>query len=127
MDICVYVHVNKVIRCEYNKRGRGGVGGCVGGGASEIRQTWGGACPKRLKTPVLVYIHNICKYFSKKILQLALGLCFYSIAFHYTLIHYMCYASTSVVETILYLSYFFAAKVFSLARDIDTVPTHAPK
>ncbi len=23
------------------------------GGASEIRQTWGGACPKRLKTPEL--------------------------------------------------------------------------
>ncbi len=25
----------------------------VGGGASEIRQTWGGACPKRLKTPAV--------------------------------------------------------------------------
>ncbi len=24
-----------------------------GGGASEIRQAWGGACPKRLKTPAL--------------------------------------------------------------------------
>ncbi len=24
-----------------------------GGGASEIRQTWGGACPKSLKTPGL--------------------------------------------------------------------------
>ncbi len=24
-----------------------------GGGAKEIRQTWGGACPKRLKTPDL--------------------------------------------------------------------------
>ncbi len=47
MDICVYVHVNKIIRCEYNNRG--------GGGASEIRQTWGGggACPKSLKTPVI--------------------------------------------------------------------------
>ncbi len=44
MDICVYVHVNKIIRCEYNNRG---------GGASEIRQTWGGACPKSLKTPAL--------------------------------------------------------------------------
>ncbi len=28
-------------------------GGGGGGGASEIRQTWGGACPKRLKTPGL--------------------------------------------------------------------------
>ncbi len=26
-----------------------------GGGASEIRQTWGGACPKRLKTPGLLH------------------------------------------------------------------------
>ncbi len=44
MDICVYVHAIKVIRCEYNNRGVG---------ASEIRQTWGGggAYPKRLKTP----------------------------------------------------------------------------
>ncbi len=51
MDICVYVHVNKIIRCEYNNRG-----GCVGGGgASEIRQTWGSACPKSLKTPAVVY------------------------------------------------------------------------
>ncbi len=54
MDICVYANVNKVIRCEYNNRGQGGV---VGGGgcASEIRQTWGGGgtCPKRLKTPGL--------------------------------------------------------------------------
>ncbi len=24
MDICVYVHVNKIIRCEYNNRGGGG-------------------------------------------------------------------------------------------------------
>ncbi len=24
MDICVYVHVNKVIRCEYNNGGGGG-------------------------------------------------------------------------------------------------------
>ncbi len=39
MDICVYVHVNKVIRCEYNNKGGGG----GVGGASEIRQTWGGA------------------------------------------------------------------------------------
>ncbi len=28
-------------------------GGGGGGGVSEIRQTWGGACPKRLKTPDL--------------------------------------------------------------------------
>ncbi len=34
MDICVYVHVNKIIRCEYNNGGGGG-----------------GACPKSLKTP----------------------------------------------------------------------------
>ncbi len=47
MDICVYVHVNKIIRCEYNNGG----GGMV---VSEIRQTWGGgACPKSLKTPGL--------------------------------------------------------------------------
>ncbi len=32
MDICVYVRVNKIIRCEYNNR-RGGGGG---GGESEI-------------------------------------------------------------------------------------------
>ncbi len=25
----------------------------LGGGASEIRQTWGGTCPKRLKNPAL--------------------------------------------------------------------------
>ncbi len=73
-------------------KGGGGVGGCVGGARVKLDKLGGGACPKRLKTPV-VYIHNICKYFSKKILQLALELCFYSIAFHYTLIHYMCYAS----------------------------------
>ncbi len=30
-----------------------------GGGASEIRQTWGGACPKRLKTPGLDYWSNL--------------------------------------------------------------------
>ncbi len=24
MDICVYVHVNKIIRCEYNNGGGGG-------------------------------------------------------------------------------------------------------
>ncbi len=35
MDICVYAHVNKIIRCEYNNMGGGG-------GASEIKQTWGG-------------------------------------------------------------------------------------
>ncbi len=40
MDICVYVHVNNVIRCEcVNIIIRGG--GVVLGGASEIRQTWG--------------------------------------------------------------------------------------
>ncbi len=49
MDICVYVHVNKIIRCEYNNVWGGG------GGASEIRQTWGGACPKSLKTPGLEF------------------------------------------------------------------------
>ncbi len=31
--------------------------GWGGGGAREIRQTWGGACPKRLKTPAVVNIH----------------------------------------------------------------------
>ncbi len=25
MDICVYVHVNKIIRCKYNNRRGGGV------------------------------------------------------------------------------------------------------
>ncbi len=35
------------------------VGGCWGG-TSEIRQTWGGgACPKRLKTPVLLDILTV--------------------------------------------------------------------
>ncbi len=52
MDICVYVHVNKIIWCEYNN-------GLGGGGASEIRQTWGGACPKSLKTPDLQYTYSI--------------------------------------------------------------------
>ncbi len=33
--------------------------GWGGGGASEIRQTWGGACPKRLKTPDLQYTYSI--------------------------------------------------------------------
>ncbi len=32
MDICVYVHVNKIIRCEYNNRG-----GCVGGAMSRVK------------------------------------------------------------------------------------------
>ncbi len=36
------------IKIFFLKRGGGG-----GGGASEIRQTWGGACPKRLKTPAV--------------------------------------------------------------------------
>ncbi len=50
MDICVYVHVNKIIRCEYNNGGGGArlkldkLGGGGGGGG-------GGACPKSLKTP----------------------------------------------------------------------------
>ncbi len=35
------------IKIFFLKKGGGG------GGASEIRQTWGGACPKRLKTPGL--------------------------------------------------------------------------
>ncbi len=35
--------------CEYNNGG----GGLCRGGASKIRQTLGGACPKRLKTPGL--------------------------------------------------------------------------
>ncbi len=60
MDICVYVHVNKIIRCEYNNGGGGGVG-------SEIIQTWGGACPKSLKTPDLAQdwfgYHNPISYF----------------------------------------------------------------
>ncbi len=44
MDICVYVHVNKIIRCEYNN----------GGGARmKLDKLGGGACPKSLKTPVL--------------------------------------------------------------------------
>ncbi len=46
MDICVYVHVNKIIRCEYNTRG--------GGGARvKLDKLGGGACPKSLKTPGL--------------------------------------------------------------------------
>ncbi len=51
MDICVYVHVNKIIRCEYNYKGGGGL--CWG--RNVARQTWGGggACPKSLKTPGL--------------------------------------------------------------------------
>ncbi len=44
LDICVYVHVIKVIRCEYNNRGRVKLDKLGGGG---------GAYPKRLKNPVL--------------------------------------------------------------------------
>ncbi len=55
MDICVYVHVNKIIRCEYNNGGGGLCWGGGGGGASDIRQTWGGTCPESLKIPVLEY------------------------------------------------------------------------
>ncbi len=42
MDICVYVHVNKIIRCEYNNRGGGG---CVvlGGGGRVKLDKLGGA------------------------------------------------------------------------------------
>ncbi len=58
MDICVYGHVNTIIRCEYNNGGGGG----GGGGASEIRQTWGGACPKSLKTPGLDH-RNLFLYY----------------------------------------------------------------
>ncbi len=50
MDICVYVHVNKIIRCEYNNRGGGG-----GMGGEWNYTNLGGACPKSLKTPVLMY------------------------------------------------------------------------
>ncbi len=45
MDICVYVHVIKVIRCEYNK------GGVVLRWARVKLDKLGGAYPKRLKTP----------------------------------------------------------------------------
>ncbi len=45
------------------KKGGGGGGG---GGASEIRQTWGGACPKRLKTPA---VDNKCLYPNYKLLS----------------------------------------------------------
>ncbi len=47
MDICVYVHVNKIIRCEYNNRG----GVVFGGGRVKLDKLGGGACPKSLKTP----------------------------------------------------------------------------
>ncbi len=40
----------------------GGGGLCWGGGASEIRQTWGGACPKSLKTPGLDH-RNLFLYY----------------------------------------------------------------
>ncbi len=50
-DPCISC-VNNVNQKEQNKNifSWGG-----GGGASEIRQTWGGACPKRLKTPGVGY------------------------------------------------------------------------
>ncbi len=46
-------------RVKLDKLGGGGGGG---GRASEIRQTWGGACPKRLKTPVLEqgFLTGVC-------------------------------------------------------------------
>ncbi len=47
MDICVYVHVNKIIRCEYNNGGGGG------GARVKLDKLGGGACPKSLKTPGL--------------------------------------------------------------------------
>ncbi len=52
MVICVYVHVNKIIRCEYNNGG--------GGGARvKLDKLGGGACPKSLKTPDLQYTYSI--------------------------------------------------------------------
>ncbi len=42
--------------CEYNNGG---------GGASEISPTWGGACPKRLKTPA-VYNRQVSQVPSTK-------------------------------------------------------------
>ncbi len=60
MDICVYVHVNKIIRCEYNNRGGGG--GVLGGGGGarvKLDKLGGGACPKSLKTPDLQYTYSI--------------------------------------------------------------------
>ncbi len=46
MDICVYVHVNKIIRCEYNNGGGGGGGvklhklGGGGGGGAHVLKVW---------------------------------------------------------------------------------------
>ncbi len=53
-DPCIS-YVNNVNQKEQKKnifflRGGGG------GAASEIRQTWGGACPKRLKTPGIKHL-----------------------------------------------------------------------
>ncbi len=48
MDICVYVHVNKIIRCEYNNGG--------GGARLKLDKLGGGACPKSLKTPALYFL-----------------------------------------------------------------------
>ncbi len=48
MDICVYVHVNKIIRCEYNNGG---------GGVKLDKLGGGGACPKSWKTPDLVVLN----------------------------------------------------------------------
>ncbi len=42
MDICVYVNIKKVLRCECVNTIIGVRGGFnVWGGASEVRQTWG--------------------------------------------------------------------------------------
>ncbi len=51
MDVCV--HVNKVIRCEYNNRGGGGGVVLGGGGGARVKLVNLGACPKKLKTPGL--------------------------------------------------------------------------
>ncbi len=54
-NICVYVHVNKIIWCEYNNGGGcvGGGGGGGGGARVKLHKLGGGACPKSLKTPGL--------------------------------------------------------------------------
>ncbi len=44
MDICVYVHVNNVIRCECVNTIIGGGGGCVGGARVKLDKLGGHMC-----------------------------------------------------------------------------------
>ncbi len=62
MDICVYVHVNTIIRCEYNNGGGGG------GGRVKLDKLGGAQCPKSLKTPGLDHRNLFFYFFLKNVI-----------------------------------------------------------